>query len=109
MLLQELVLIPNSGPQTFQSKDAPRYVPAEVTIIVCWGVCLIDLAGIYLYCIWKNKQKASVRSAPGYVKLENQEVRSAATANFDLWLTKWVVFGPHRFRKSRICVHHVIT
>ncbi|KAJ6168284.1 hypothetical protein N7497_001127 [Penicillium chrysogenum] len=24
-------------PQTFRPKDAPRYVPAEVTIIVCWG------------------------------------------------------------------------
>lgn len=24
------------GPQTFRPKDKPRYVPAEITIIVCW-------------------------------------------------------------------------
>lgn len=24
------------GPQTFRPKDEPRYVPAEITIIVCW-------------------------------------------------------------------------
>lgn len=61
------------GPQTFRQKDAPRYVPAEITIIVCWGVCLIDLAFIHLYCKWQNNKKAKIRDAPGYVKLENQE------------------------------------
>lgn len=24
------------GPQVFRPKDAPRYVPAEITIIACW-------------------------------------------------------------------------
>lgn len=24
------------GPQTFRPKDAPRYVPGEITIIVCY-------------------------------------------------------------------------
>ncbi|KAK3698798.1 Allantoate permease [Vermiconidia calcicola] len=61
------------GPQTFRPEDAPRYVPAEITIIVCWGVCLIDMAFIYVYCRWQNKKKAEVRAQPGYVKLENQE------------------------------------
>lgn len=36
------------GPQTFRAKDAPRYVPAEITIVCCWGVCLLDLAFIYV-------------------------------------------------------------
>ncbi|KAF2807988.1 membrane transporter [Mytilinidion resinicola] len=61
------------GPQTFRASDAPRYVPAEVTIIVCWGVCLFDLAFIHLYCIHQNKKKAKVRYAPEYERLENQE------------------------------------
>jgi ACS family allantoate permease-like MFS transporter len=61
------------GPQTFKAKDAPRYVPAEITIIVCWGVCLGILLFIYLYSGWQNKKKAEIRAQPGYVKLENQE------------------------------------
>ncbi|KAL6249009.1 Allantoate permease [Rhinocladiella similis] len=61
------------GPQTFRPKDAPRYEPAEITIIVCWGLCLIDLAFIWWYCRRQNKLKAKLRSEPGYVKLENQE------------------------------------
>lgn len=61
------------GPQTFRPSDAPRYVPAEVTIIVCWGVCLGILAFIHLYCVRQNKKKALIRAAPDYVKLENQE------------------------------------
>ncbi|KAF2739515.1 membrane transporter [Polyplosphaeria fusca] len=61
------------GPQTFRQEDFPRYVPAEVTIIVCWGVCLFDLAFIHFYCKWQNKKKERIRNAPGYVKLPNQE------------------------------------
>lgn len=61
------------GPQTFRPKDAPEYRPAEITIIVCWGVCLLDLAFIWWYCQYQNRLKASQRAEPGYVKVENQE------------------------------------
>ncbi|TKA72236.1 hypothetical protein B0A49_05984 [Cryomyces minteri] len=61
------------GPQTFRPKDAPRYVPAEITIICCWGVCLVDMLFIYWYCKRQNAKKALVRGQPHYVKLENQE------------------------------------
>lgn len=61
------------GPQTFRPKDEPRYVPAEITIIVCWGACIVDLLFIYWYCQNQNKKKAAFRAQPGYMKLENQE------------------------------------
>jgi len=61
------------GPQTFRPSDAPQYRPAEITIICCWAVCLIDLAFIYWYCRRQNKQHEMVRAQPGYTKLENQE------------------------------------
>ncbi|EMC95848.1 hypothetical protein BAUCODRAFT_506279 [Baudoinia panamericana UAMH 10762] len=61
------------GPQTFRPKDAPRYVPAEITIICCWGVCLGIMAFIYFWSRWQNAQKAKVRAQPDYVRLENQE------------------------------------
>lgn len=61
------------GPQTFRPSDAPRYVPAEVTIICCWCVCLCIMAFIYTYSRWQNSKKAKLRAEPQYVKLENQE------------------------------------
>lgn len=61
------------GPQTFRPKDAPRYVPAEITIICCWGICLFDMFFIYWYCRRQNKKKEVIRADPTYVKLENQE------------------------------------
>ncbi|KAL5113794.1 Allantoate permease [Pleosporales sp. CAS-2024a] len=50
-------IIGKTGPQTFRPSQAPRYVPAEVTIIACWA----------------NKNKAQIREAPDYVHVENQE------------------------------------
>lgn len=42
------------GPQTFRPQDAPRYVPAEITIIVCYALCLIDVLFIWWYCKRQN-------------------------------------------------------
>ncbi|RFU29208.1 hypothetical protein B7463_g7128, partial [Scytalidium lignicola] len=61
------------GPQTFRPKDAPRYTPAEITIICCWGACLINLVFIAWYYRSQNKKKAAMRAAPGYRKLDQQE------------------------------------
>jgi MFS transporter, ACS family, allantoate permease len=61
------------GPQTFRPKDAPRYLPAEITILACWSACLLDILFIFWYCRRQNKKKAGIRAQPGYVKLENQE------------------------------------
>jgi len=58
------------GPQTFRGTD---YVPAEITIIVCWGACLFDLVFIWWYCRRQNRRKEALRAVPSYVKLENQE------------------------------------
>ncbi|KAF2436073.1 putative MFS allantoate transporter [Tothia fuscella] len=58
------------GPQTFRGPD---YVPAEITIVVCWGACLVDLVFIWWYCRRQNGKKAEVRARDGYTKLENQE------------------------------------
>ncbi|PVI07526.1 membrane transporter [Periconia macrospinosa] len=61
------------GPQTFKPEHAPRYVPAEITIIVCWGVCLGILGFIHVLCARRNTKKEEIRGEEGYVKLENQE------------------------------------
>ncbi|KAI4219465.1 MAG: hypothetical protein L6R36_008307 [Xanthoria steineri] len=61
------------GPQVFRPEDAPRYVPAEITIICCWVASVCDILFIYWYCKYQNKKKAAFRSQPSYSKLENQE------------------------------------
>jgi MFS transporter, ACS family, allantoate permease len=66
-------LLTVAGPQTFQPKDGPDYRPAEITIIVCWAVCIIDLLFIWWYCKRQNKKKALIRAEPSYTKAENQE------------------------------------
>lgn len=61
------------GPQTFRPSDAPRYVPAEVTMVVCYGVCIVDMYFIYWYCKRQNRKKQEITSAADYVHLQNQE------------------------------------
>lgn len=61
------------GPQTFRPSDAPRYVSAEVTILVCYCACLLIMAFLYWWSRVQNSKKAAIRARPGYEKLENQE------------------------------------
>lgn len=60
------------GPQTFTSQDAPRYVSAEITILVCFGLCIVDLLFINWWCRRENRRKAAIRASPDYVFVENQ-------------------------------------
>lgn len=59
------------GPQTFRPKNAPRYVPAEITIMICYALCACDLIFISWWCHRENRRKAAVRASSGYVRLEN--------------------------------------
>jgi ACS family allantoate permease-like MFS transporter len=61
------------GPQTFKPKDKPRYTPAEITILVCWGICVLDLGFIALYYRWMNRRNERIRQEPGSSKLDKQE------------------------------------
>lgn len=61
------------GPQTFRPQDKPRYTPAEIAILVCWGICVLDLGFIALYYRRMNKRNERIRQEPGYTKLDKQE------------------------------------
>ncbi|TLD35012.1 putative MFS allantoate transporter [Venturia nashicola] len=58
------------GPQTFRGTN---YVPAEITIVVCQGACLVDIVFIWWWCKRENARKARLRNEPGYQKIVNQE------------------------------------
>ncbi|QYS98616.1 MFS domain-containing protein [Trichoderma simmonsii] len=61
------------GPQTFRPSDAPEYRPAEITILVCWAACLVDLVFIWWYYRRQNLKKSLLRADPSYTRIENQE------------------------------------
>ena len=61
------------GPQTFQAKDAPQYIPAEFTMIVCMGVCVLIQVFIWWWYKRENARKEKIRANPLYVPLENQQ------------------------------------
>lgn len=59
------------GPYTFTPQAAPRYVSAQITILVCYGLCLLILLFIYGWYRRENSRKAKIRTSDGYVPLEN--------------------------------------
>ena len=92
------------GPQTFRPKDAPQYVPAEITIIVCYCACLVDFGFIYWYCKYQNRKKAAFRAQPGYVKEDNLEWLDKTDRyvswypTFPSFLHRFMLFGLGRRR-----------
>jgi len=61
------------GPQVFQAKDAPRYTPALITIVVCWIICIILLLVIWFVNVRENRRRDAFAASPEYVHVKNQE------------------------------------
>lgn len=47
------------GPQTFQAKDAPQYIPAKIIVLATQGGGALFALILFLYYIWANKRKIS--------------------------------------------------
>jgi len=45
------------GPQTFQARDAPRYIPAKVTVLATQGAGAMLAAVLFAYYQWANARK----------------------------------------------------
>ena len=61
------------GPQTFQTKDAPKYRPAEVSLVVLFSLSICDVLFIYWWCRRQNAKKTAIRAKSGYKKQANVE------------------------------------
>lgn len=48
------------GPQTFQAKDAPDYIPAKITVLATQAAAAVISVVLFLYYVWANKRKAPV-------------------------------------------------
>jgi H+/gluconate symporter-like permease len=45
------------GPQTFQAKDAPQYIPAKITVLATQAAGALVAVVLFLYYKWANKGK----------------------------------------------------
>lgn len=63
------------SPQTFQAKDAPRYLPAKISIVILYFLITIDLYLIRLVYVHRNKKRDQQKAELGdaYVVEKNHE------------------------------------
>ena len=45
------------GPQTFQARDAPQYIPAKITVLATQCACALSAVALFLYYRWANGRK----------------------------------------------------
>lgn len=50
------------GPQTFQAKDAPDYLPAKISLLATQGGCALCALALYLYYRWVNHRRNKAAS-----------------------------------------------
>lgn len=63
------------SPQTFQARDAPRYLPAKISIVILYFLITVDLCLIRYVYVFRNKKRDAAKSERGedYVLEENHE------------------------------------
>ncbi|RMD41313.1 hypothetical protein DV735_g3824, partial [Chaetothyriales sp. CBS 134920] len=53
------------GPQTFQAKDAPQYIPAKITVLATQAAGALVAILLFLYYRWANARKEARRAQLG--------------------------------------------
>lgn len=79
------------GPQTFQAKDAPQFIPAKITVLATQGAGALMSVGLYIYYRWTNARrdkKAATTTTSGVTSSsssdhEKQGGESAAQEQWD--------------------------
>jgi len=63
------------SPHNFQAKDAPRYLPAKISICILYFLITVDLYVIRWVAIRENRKRDEVRDEEGedYVVKSNHE------------------------------------
>ena len=46
------------GPQTFQARDAPQYIPAKITVLATQAGAALVAFVLFLYYVWANRRKS---------------------------------------------------
>ncbi|KAI1133369.1 major facilitator superfamily transporter allantoate [Nemania abortiva] len=61
------------GPQVFRPSDQPAYHTAITVAAVSQFLSFLAMVAVYCWCRRQNTIKASIRAAPGYRKIDDQE------------------------------------
>lgn len=63
------------SPQTFQARDAPRYLPAKISIVILYFLITVDLCLIRLVYVYRNKKRDAEKAkrGPDFVLDKNHE------------------------------------
>src|SRR5882724_11388638 len=56
------------GPQTFQAKDAPQYIPAKITVLATQAASIMVAVVIRLYYGWQNSHRETTASTQRSIK-----------------------------------------
>ncbi len=59
------------GPQTFQARDAPRYIPAKITVLATQAAAAGVAGVLFGYYVWANRRKDKAVSLNGPVAVED--------------------------------------
>jgi hypothetical protein len=65
------------SPQTFQSKFAPNYLPAKLTLVACLAACCFVIFGIRLLYGRRNR-RADSDDSPAMSQFERKALRIRA-------------------------------
>jgi len=52
------------GPQTFQVRDAPSYLPAKITVLATQGVAAVLAVVLFAYYVWSNRRRGRSQVEP---------------------------------------------
>ncbi|KAL8677734.1 MAG: hypothetical protein Q9186_005869 [Xanthomendoza sp. 1 TL-2023] len=61
------------GPQTFQAKDAPKFIPAKITVLATQAAAALIAVVLFLYYVWANKRKGAAPAIVEDVGMDGQE------------------------------------
>lgn len=53
------------SPQTFQARDAPRYLPAKISIVILYFLITVDLLIMRMVFVRRNRQREEEKAARG--------------------------------------------
>jgi len=56
------------GPQTFQAKDAPQYIPGKITVLAAQSMAIMVAVILRLYYGWQNSCKEKAGDAQQTIK-----------------------------------------
>lgn len=59
------------GPQTFQARDAPDYIPAKITVMATQASGALISFVLFLYYVWANKRKSRAEVDPDVQDMEH--------------------------------------